>query len=131
MKYAQTIASKSPLTLKIGKEAFYRQAEMGLAEAYDYASRVMVENMLAQRRRGRHRRLHRASASRNGGENRMEPRISIVTIAVDDLDRAVRFYEAMGLKRHPGITDGVAFFQMGGAILGLFPRKERRGGFRR
>jgi enoyl-CoA hydratase/carnithine racemase len=47
-KYAQTIASKSPLTLKIGKEAFYAQAEMGLAEAYEYASRVMVENMLAR-----------------------------------------------------------------------------------
>ena len=53
----------------------------------------------------------------------MEPRISIITIATDDLDRAVRFYEAMGLTRHAGITDGVAFFQMGGAILGLFPRK--------
>ena len=52
----------------------------------------------------------------------MEPRISIITIATDDLDRAARFYEAMGLKRHAGITDGVAFFQMGGAILGLFPR---------
>ncbi|PSJ59749.1 enoyl-CoA hydratase [Pseudaminobacter soli (ex Li et al. 2025)] len=47
-KYAQTIASKSPLTLKIGKEAFYAQAEMGLAEAYEYAARVMVENMLAR-----------------------------------------------------------------------------------
>jgi enoyl-CoA hydratase/carnithine racemase len=47
MKYAQTIASKSPLTLKIGKEAFYAQAEMSLSEAYEYASRVMVENMLA------------------------------------------------------------------------------------
>ena len=54
----------------------------------------------------------------------MEPRISIITIATDDLDRAVRFYEAMGLKRHAGITEGVAFFQMGGAILGLFPRKD-------
>ncbi len=52
----------------------------------------------------------------------MEPRISIVTIAVDDLDRAAAFYEAMGLVRHR-IRDGVAFFQMGGAILGLFPRK--------
>jgi len=52
----------------------------------------------------------------------MEPRISILTIAVDDLQRATRFYEALGLKRHQGITDGVAFFQMGGAILGLFPR---------
>ena len=47
-KYAETIASKSPLTLKIGKEAFYAQAEMGLSDAYDYASRVMVENMLAR-----------------------------------------------------------------------------------
>lgn len=46
-KYAQAIASKSALTLKIGKEAFYAQAEMGLAEAYDYAAKVMVENMLA------------------------------------------------------------------------------------
>lgn len=54
----------------------------------------------------------------------MEPRISIVTIAVRELERAVRFYEAMGLTRHKGITDGVAFFQMGGAILALFPRKD-------
>ena len=45
-KYAQTIVSKSPSTVKLGKEAFYRQAEMGLAEAYDYASRVMVDNLL-------------------------------------------------------------------------------------
>jgi uncharacterized protein len=53
----------------------------------------------------------------------MEPRISIITIAVDDLERATRFYEAMGLTRHAGITEGVAFFQMGGVILGLFPRE--------
>jgi catechol 2,3-dioxygenase-like lactoylglutathione lyase family enzyme len=52
----------------------------------------------------------------------MEPRISIVTIAVDDLDRMAAFYEAMGLVRHR-IKDGVAFFQMGGSILGLFPRR--------
>ena len=45
-KYAQTIVSKSPSTVKLGKEAFYRQADMGLAEAYDHASRVMVENLL-------------------------------------------------------------------------------------
>jgi enoyl-CoA hydratase/carnithine racemase len=36
------------LTLKIGKEAFYRQVEMGLSDAYDYTARVMVENMLAR-----------------------------------------------------------------------------------
>jgi len=45
---AQKIARKSTLTVKIGKEAFYRQAEMPLAEAYKYASEVMVENMLAR-----------------------------------------------------------------------------------
>lgn len=46
-KYAQTIAAKSPSTIRLGKAAFYAQAPLGLAEAYDYASRVMVENMLA------------------------------------------------------------------------------------
>ena len=45
---AQQIAGKSALTLKIGKEAFYRQAELGLADAYKYASEVMTTNMLAQ-----------------------------------------------------------------------------------
>ncbi|MGH6862349.1 MAG: enoyl-CoA hydratase, partial [Phyllobacterium sp.] len=34
--------------VKIGKEAFYRQAEMDLAAAYEYTSQVMVENMLAR-----------------------------------------------------------------------------------
>ena len=45
---ARQIASKSALTVKIGKEAFYRQLEMSLADAYRYASDVMVENMLAR-----------------------------------------------------------------------------------
>lgn len=44
---ASEIIAKSPLTLKIGKEAFYRQTELGLADAYTYASKVMAENMLA------------------------------------------------------------------------------------
>lgn len=43
---ANQIASKSPKTLKIGKQAFYAQSEMPLAEAYDYAARVMVTNLL-------------------------------------------------------------------------------------
>ena len=46
--YARQIASKSALTLKIGKEAFYRQLEMPLEDAYTYASEVMVTNMLAR-----------------------------------------------------------------------------------
>jgi enoyl-CoA hydratase/carnithine racemase len=44
---AQQIASKSAHTVKIGKEAFYRQADMGLAEAYRYVTQVMVENMMS------------------------------------------------------------------------------------
>ena len=45
---AGQIVAKSPLTLAIGKEAFYRQAEMGLDDAYAYASEVMTRNMLAR-----------------------------------------------------------------------------------
>lgn len=44
---AAKIASKSTLTVKTGKRAFYRQRELDLAAAYDYASQVMTENMLA------------------------------------------------------------------------------------
>ncbi len=44
---ANLIASKPRATVKTGKEAFYRQLEMGLSEAYDYASQVMTQNMLA------------------------------------------------------------------------------------
>ena len=46
LEAAQKISKKSAMTLKIGKEAFYKQIDMTLSEAYDYASNVMVENML-------------------------------------------------------------------------------------
>lgn len=45
---ALQIASKSSHAVKVGKEAFYRQLEMSLADAYDYATGVMTENMLAR-----------------------------------------------------------------------------------
>ena len=45
---ARQISGKSALTLKIGKEAFYRQAELPMADAYAYASEVMARNMLAR-----------------------------------------------------------------------------------
>ena len=44
---AQKIAAKSSHTIAIGKSAFYAQSEMPLQEAYDYASAVMVKNMMA------------------------------------------------------------------------------------
>ena len=47
-KYAETIASKSPSTLRLGKEAFYKQRELDLAAAYRYTAEVMTENMLAR-----------------------------------------------------------------------------------
>ena len=46
-KLAKTIASKSNLTIKIGKQAFYKQLEMPLRKAYAYTSRMMTLNMMA------------------------------------------------------------------------------------
>jgi len=43
---ARKVASKSAMTVKLGKEAFYRQREMSLADAYKLTASVMVENML-------------------------------------------------------------------------------------
>lgn len=45
---ANTLASKSAATLRIGKEAFYAQLEFDLSDAYDYAAKVMVENMMIE-----------------------------------------------------------------------------------
>jgi len=47
LEMARKIASKSSMTLATGKRAYYAQREMPLADAYDHASRVMVDNMLA------------------------------------------------------------------------------------
>ncbi|MGI9366437.1 MAG: enoyl-CoA hydratase [Rhizobiaceae bacterium] len=48
LQYARNIAKKSSYTLKIGKQAFYRQIDLDLAQAYAYAAGVMTENMLAR-----------------------------------------------------------------------------------
>ena len=53
----------------------------------------------------------------------MEQRLSLVTLGVADLDRATRFYEALGWQAHPG-DDGVTFFQAGGFVLALWGRDE-------
>lgn len=47
MKLARAVADKSPAAVRVGKRAFYEQAEMPLEEAYAYAGRVMAENMMA------------------------------------------------------------------------------------
>jgi enoyl-CoA hydratase/carnithine racemase len=48
LRLAQKISAKSPAVIKLGKEAFYRQLEMGIADAYAYAGEVMVQNMMAR-----------------------------------------------------------------------------------
>ncbi len=47
LKVAKTISSKSNLTIKIGKQAFYKQLEMPLRKAYIYTSKMMTLNMMA------------------------------------------------------------------------------------
>ena len=47
LKIAKKIASKSNLTIKIGKQTFYKQLEMPLRKAYSYASKMMTLNMMA------------------------------------------------------------------------------------
>ena len=48
LSLAGKIAGKSPLTVAMGKAAFYAQAEMPLQDAYAYAAKVMVDNMMAR-----------------------------------------------------------------------------------
>ncbi len=47
LKVAKIIASKSKLTIKIGKQTFYKQLEMPLKKAYAYTSKMMTLNMMA------------------------------------------------------------------------------------
>lgn len=52
----------------------------------------------------------------------LRPNISFITLGVSDLDRSRSFYRAMGLEEHPRSNDHVAFYDMGGQMLALFPR---------
>lgn len=54
----------------------------------------------------------------------MKPKISLITLGVHDLQRAIRFYrEGLGLPEHETDSEKVAFFKMEGAWLSLFPRE--------
>jgi len=53
----------------------------------------------------------------------MEPRISIITLGVADLDRSVRFYrDGLGFPTNAGAGATIAFFRTGGTRLALYPR---------
>ena len=54
----------------------------------------------------------------------MEQRISLITLGVVDLERARRFYEALGWQTNAAPEDDVVFFQAGGMILALWGREE-------
>jgi len=52
----------------------------------------------------------------------MEPRISIITLGVQDLDRSVRFYrDGLGLPLMEGYDGQIAFFEFSGTRLALYP----------
>ena len=53
----------------------------------------------------------------------MDQRVSLITLAVTDLDRAARFYEALGWRRVPS-GDGIVTFDLIGQALGLYPRSD-------
>ena len=53
----------------------------------------------------------------------MEQRLSLVTLGVADLERATRFYEALGWQANRD-AEGVAFFQTGGLVVALWGRSE-------
>lgn len=53
----------------------------------------------------------------------MEQRISLITLGVDDLDRARGFYlDGLGWRQSSASTDGISFIQLGGIALALYPR---------
>jgi predicted lactoylglutathione lyase len=51
-----------------------------------------------------------------------EPRLSIVTLGVSDLEKARKFYEALGWTASPASQGDIVFFQLGGMALALYPR---------
>jgi catechol 2,3-dioxygenase-like lactoylglutathione lyase family enzyme len=52
----------------------------------------------------------------------MEPRINLITLGVEDLTRSISFYIALGLPRFPFDSDGIAFFELNGTWLALYPK---------
>ena len=52
----------------------------------------------------------------------MEPRLSLLTLGVDDVPRARKFYEALGFVASGPSNDDVAFYMAGGIVLSLYSR---------
>jgi uncharacterized protein len=54
----------------------------------------------------------------------MRQKLNLITLGVDDFEKSVQFYEALGWKRSPASVDGLALFPLGGITLALHPRHE-------
>lgn len=54
----------------------------------------------------------------------MQPRISMVTLGVKNLQTSIAFYEKLGLARKEPLSDEIAFFDLNGSWLGLYPREK-------
>lgn len=54
----------------------------------------------------------------------MEQRLSLITLGVKDLSQSREFYERLGWRRSMAQAEGIAFFQVGGVALALYPRGE-------
>src|SRR6185312_1247444 len=63
------------------------------------------------------------NASRNGRTAELEPRLSFVTLGVDDIARSRKFYEALGFKASAASQPEVTFFDAGGVVLSIFGRE--------
>ena len=80
LNLARTIAANSAAAVKFGKEAFYQQLEMGVADAYAHATEVMVKNMMARDAEEGHCRVRgKAPADLGGGLRRGHERIARTT----------------------------------------------------
>lgn len=54
----------------------------------------------------------------------MRQKLSLITLGVDDFDRAINFYEkGLGWKKSSASHSDIAFFPLGGIVLSLYPRK--------
>ena len=52
----------------------------------------------------------------------MKQRINIVSLAVQDLERSVKFYSDLGWKKSPASEGNIVFFQLNGLVMGLYPK---------
>src|SRR5918992_4093066 len=67
--------------------------------------------------------IHKSIATNRRRSDTVEPRVSLLTLGVSDLERAVAFYrDGLGWPKSEVGGEEVAFFKTGGVVIALFPR---------